>query len=75
MPVLTVITPTTGKPSLLDLIDSIDRQNQADTVFHLLLWDQKRDSARAPESYDGPRRLSLFYPKASAVTMALQDLP
>lgn len=55
---LTVITPTTGKASLTDLIHSIDAQAAA--VFHILLWDDVRDqSARAPESYAAPNRISL----------------
>jgi hypothetical protein len=63
MPTVTIITPTTGKPSLGDLIHSIDKQKQASTVFHLLLWDQVRDSPRPPETYNGPHRLSLVLPE------------
>ena len=44
---ITVITPTTGKPSLDRLIASMDRQTGG-TVFHLLLWDQMRDAAAKP---------------------------
>ena len=60
---ITVITPTTGKASLEHLIASIDRQTQGDTTFHLLLWDEVRDAAaKAPESYNSGRRLSLVLP-------------
>jgi hypothetical protein len=62
MSAVTVITPTTGRPALDTLVRSIDKQNQASTVFHLLLWDQKRDTSRAPETYNGPDRLSLVLP-------------
>jgi hypothetical protein len=63
MPAVTVITPTTGRPSLGSLINSIDNQKQSDAIFHLLLWDQTRASARAPESYNGPNRKSLVLPE------------
>jgi hypothetical protein len=62
MPAVTIITPTTGRLSLANLIDSIDRQKQSDAVFHLLLWDQMRATARAPESYNGPHRRSVVLP-------------
>jgi hypothetical protein len=42
---ITVITPTTGKPSLDRLIAGIDGQSQGGRIFHLLLWDQMRDAA------------------------------
>jgi hypothetical protein len=54
---ITVITPTTGKKSLGRLIDSIDSQSKA-RVFHLLLWDDKRDSDVNPESVDLHRKLT-----------------
>ncbi len=48
---ITVITPTTGKPSLDRLIAGIDGQPPGGTIFHLLLWDQMRDAAaKSPES-------------------------
>jgi hypothetical protein len=60
---ITIITPTTGKPSLDRLISSIDRQAPGGTTFHLLLWDQMRDAAaKAPESYNSARRLSVVLP-------------
>jgi hypothetical protein len=62
-PIVTVITPTTGKQSLGKLIDSIDNQTQADAVFHLLLWDQVRHSPRSPDDYNGSNRLSLVLPE------------
>lgn len=40
-PIVTIITPTTGKPSLLKLIDSIKKQNIF--VHHFLLWDNKKE--------------------------------
>ena len=60
---ITVITPTTGKPSLDRLVSSIDRQAPGGATFHLLLWDQMRDAAaKAPESYNAARRLSVVLP-------------
>ena len=60
---ITVITPTTGKPSLDRLISSIDTQSPAGKTFHLLLWDQMRDAAaKTPESYNSARRLSVVLP-------------
>ncbi len=38
---VTIITPTTGRASLLDLIASVKEQGVP--VVHLLLWDDKRD--------------------------------
>lgn len=40
-PIVTIITPTTGKNSLHKLIDSIKKQNIS--VHHILLWDDKRE--------------------------------
>jgi hypothetical protein len=60
---ITIITPTTGKPSLERLIASIDGQARGGATFHLLLWDEVRDvAAKAPESYNSPGRLSLVLP-------------
>jgi hypothetical protein len=60
---LTVITPTTGKPSLDRLTASIERQAGGGSTFHLLLWDQMRDpTAKAPESYNSERRMSILLP-------------
>jgi hypothetical protein len=60
---ITVITPTTGKPSLDRLVAGIDAQSPGGTIFHLLLWDQMRDAAaKSPESYNSERRLSLVLP-------------
>ena len=36
---VTIITPTTGKPSLFKLIDSIKKQNIS--CIHFLLWDDE----------------------------------
>jgi hypothetical protein len=63
MPQLTVITPTTGRPSLDALVESIERQTSNDPPFHLLLWDDVRHAgARAPESYNSETRLSMVFP-------------
>jgi hypothetical protein len=60
---ITVITPTTGKPSLDILIGSLEKQTVAGATFHILLWDHIRDpSARPPESYNTASRLSLVLP-------------
>ena len=40
-PIVSIITPTTGKSSLLNLIETITRQNVP--VNHILLWDDKRE--------------------------------
>jgi hypothetical protein len=61
---ITVITPTTGKESLNRLIESVDLQGK-DRVFHLLLWDNKRDSSVNPESFNGVNRHSLVAPNGS----------
>lgn len=60
---VTIITPTTGKPSLEALIESVGRQTIADATFHVLLWDDARhSSARPPESYNAKDRMSLVLP-------------
>lgn len=62
---LTAITPTTGKPSLLKLIDSIDKQSSND-VFHLLVWDNKREiNSSPPESFNSETRFSIIAPPGS----------
>lgn len=40
-PVVTIITPTTGKSTLFNLIETITRQNVP--VMHVLLWDDVRE--------------------------------
>jgi hypothetical protein len=63
MGVLTIITPTIGRPTLDVLVESVDRQSLPDRAFHLLLWDDHRDPrSRAPESYNGPTRHSIVLP-------------
>jgi hypothetical protein len=63
---LTVITPTTGKPSLRRLIRSIDGQKLALGVVHFLLWDDVRDSeADAPEGYSSANRHSIVLPSGT----------
>jgi Glycosyl transferase family 2 len=60
---LTVITPTTGKPSLIRLIESINKQTIASRVFHFLLWDDVRDAAaQQPDAYDSPQCRALVLP-------------
>jgi hypothetical protein len=60
---ITVITPTTGKGSLEDLIVSIDAQTVGPRLLHILLFDDFRsEGAASPESYDGPTRRSLVFP-------------
>jgi len=60
---VTIITPTTGRPTLRALIESIDRQTSPMSVVHLLLWDEVRHPASdAPESYNSARRHSITLP-------------
>ncbi len=60
---LTVITPTTGKPSVTRLIESVDKQTIANRIFHLLLWDDVRDAAAPrPDAYDSPGRRAIVLP-------------
>lgn len=40
-PIVTIITPTTGRQTLFNLIETVTRQNVP--VIHMLLWDNKRD--------------------------------
>jgi hypothetical protein len=63
-PFLTVITPTTGKPSLSRLMASIDAQGGGRT-FHLLLWDDKRDTAMDPADANDASRFSVVCPDGS----------
>lgn len=56
-PIVTIITPTTGKLTLFNLIETITRQNIP--VAHILLWDDKREDNFAnggmrPEDLDKP---------------------
>jgi hypothetical protein len=41
--VITVITPTTGKDSLINAINSLKNQQSAIPIRHVLLWDNKRE--------------------------------
>jgi hypothetical protein len=60
---VTVITPTTGRKSLIDLIASIDAQQGSIRVQHLLLWDDKRAvGAPEPDSLAGDGRWNLVMP-------------
>jgi len=68
MHLITVITPTTGKPSLARLVDSIEQQIPSGLTFHLLLWDDKRDpGARAPNHFDGKDRFSIVAPPGAGL--------
>ena len=42
-PVVTIISPTTGKKTLFRLIESIEKQNVP--YIHILLWDDKREDS------------------------------
>jgi glycosyltransferase involved in cell wall biosynthesis len=42
---ITVITPTTGKESLFNTIDSIKNQTADIKVKHIVIWDNKREGA------------------------------
>jgi hypothetical protein len=60
---VTVITPTTGRSSLLDLIRSVDGQEGSIRVQHILLWDDKREpGAPTPDMLAGEHRLSVVMP-------------
>jgi hypothetical protein len=57
---LTVITPTVGRPGLDELIASLERQTLAGSICHIVLWDDMRaPGSRDPATYAGARRLSL----------------
>lgn len=47
---ISIITPTTGKDSLFNLIETITRQKVP--VNHILLWDDKREDAFADKGND-----------------------
>jgi hypothetical protein len=62
-PLVTIITPTTGRQSLLRLIDSVDAQEGGIPVMHLLLWDDKREpGAPTPEQLAAPDRTCTVLP-------------
>jgi hypothetical protein len=53
MNTLTVITPTIGKPSLHNLIQSIKEQNKLDIqIQHIILWDAKIDKSFTKNPYN-----------------------
>ncbi len=63
MNVVTIITPTTGKPSLNALVESLDRQSHAGSCLHRVWWDDVRHpDARPPASYDTEQRISVVLP-------------
>ena len=70
-PILTIISPTTGKNSLYRLIRSMDSQNIP--LIHILLWDSKRDGdflypnpetlkVKDPYSFNSDIRYSIVIP-------------
>lgn len=60
---VTAITPTTGRESLLQLIDSIQDQEGSIRVQHILLWDDKREpGAPSPETLANRSRWCLVMP-------------
>ncbi len=60
---ITVITPTTGRKSLLELIASIDAQQTSVRIKHLLLWDDKREpESPEPDELTSEVRWSLVMP-------------
>jgi hypothetical protein len=60
---VTVITPTTGRGSLLKLIQSIDTQESAIRVQQILLWDDKREpGAPTPDMLASGHRRSIVMP-------------
>ncbi len=62
-PLLTIITPTTGRPSLLRLLDSVRGQDAGVAVMHLLLWDDKREpGGPAPAQLQAPDRMNVVLP-------------
>ena len=40
--VLTVITPTVGRPGLERLVRSLDSQTLGPRIYHIVLWDDQR---------------------------------
>jgi glycosyltransferase involved in cell wall biosynthesis len=70
-PIVTIISPTTGKSSLYKLIESIDKQSIPNV--HILLWDDKREDdflypdsktmeVQNPYSLNGTNRYSIVIP-------------
>jgi hypothetical protein len=63
---ITVLTPTTGKTSLNKLIESIDTQTTTSNIFHILLWDNKREpNSPDPASFNSTSRFSIVCPDGS----------
>jgi len=62
-PLLTIITPTTGRPSLVRLIESLQGQDAGVGVMHLLLWDDKREPGGCtPAHLEAPDRMNIVLP-------------
>jgi hypothetical protein len=60
---LTVITPTIGRSNLDRLVESIDSQTISNKIFHLIMWDEYRESgSKMPENYNSERRWSINLP-------------
>jgi len=62
-PLLTIITPTTGRPSLMRLIETVQSQDAGVGVMHLLLWDDKREpGGPTPAQLQAQDRVSVVLP-------------
>lgn len=62
-PLITIITPTTGRLSLRRLIESVENQDAGVGVMHLLLWDEKRHPGGAtPEQLETGERMNIVLP-------------
>lgn len=62
---LTVITPTSGRPNLLKLIESIRLQNNSNEIYHIILWDDFRQNetiSEKPEDLNNENTLSIYVP-------------
>ena len=60
---LTVITPTIGRKNLDKLIESIEKQTVSDKIFHILMWDEFRETgSKLPEEYNSSNRWSINLP-------------
>jgi hypothetical protein len=60
--VLTVITPSVGRPGLARLIESIERQDIGPSIFHVVLWDDHRMAGGTGPEASSPRRIHLELP-------------
>ena len=87
IPLVTIITPTTGKKNLYKLIESVDKQSIPSV--HILLWDDKREDdflypdsktmeVKQPYSLRSESRYSIIIPgsfvKGQAYGSALRSI-